>query len=136
MTFTIRAAATDEEWQEAMAVVHRVYVGEGHSSAERSAELFRREVLEPEGEALIAVNGAGSVLGATIFLHERSPLQQVALSGEREFRLLAVRPEARGTGVGAALVQACIDRARAARATGLVLWTRPSMQAAQRLYER
>jgi GNAT superfamily N-acetyltransferase len=51
-----------------------------------------------------------------------------------ELRLLAVAPAARGLGVGAALVTACAERARAMGAGTLGLHTSASMRAAQRLY--
>ena len=53
-----------------------------------------------------------------------------------EVRLLAVAPSARGRGVGAALMNECIQRARTAAATALTLHTTDLMQAAMRLYER
>ena len=53
-----------------------------------------------------------------------------------EVRLLAVAPSARGRGVGAALMNECIQRARSAGATALTLHTTDLMQAAMRLYER
>jgi GNAT superfamily N-acetyltransferase len=53
-----------------------------------------------------------------------------------EVRLLAVDPEARGKGVGAALMQACVARARESGTSNLTLHTTEIMQAAMRLYER
>ena len=53
-----------------------------------------------------------------------------------EVRLLAVAPAARGRGVGAALMNECIHRARSAGATALTLHTTDVMQAAMRLYGR
>jgi GNAT superfamily N-acetyltransferase len=53
-----------------------------------------------------------------------------------ELRLLAVAPEARGLGVGAALVRECARRARAAGAGALGLHTSASMAAARRMYAR
>ncbi len=52
-----------------------------------------------------------------------------------EIRLLAVLPEARGQGVGGALVRECIRRARATGATAITLHTTDMMQAAMRMYE-
>ncbi|HEX6748647.1 MAG TPA: GNAT family N-acetyltransferase [Longimicrobium sp.] len=53
-----------------------------------------------------------------------------------ELRLLAVSPDARGMGVGQALVDECVRRARAGGATELGLHTSQSMRAALRMYER
>ena len=53
-----------------------------------------------------------------------------------EVRLLAVAPSARGKGVARALMEACIERARAAGAPALTLHTTDMMAVAMRLYER
>lgn len=136
MPITVRRAASEADWQQGLSVLHDVYVGEGHSPADRAGQTFRREALEPEGTFLVAVNERGVVLGALILLHPASALRQVARPGEREFRLLAVRSDARGGGAGEALVRACITRVAADNADALVLWTRPVMTSAQRLYAR
>jgi predicted N-acetyltransferase YhbS len=53
-----------------------------------------------------------------------------------EVRLLAVQPDARGQGIGAALMQACIRRASQSGAGALTLHTSDLMRSAMRLYER
>ncbi len=53
-----------------------------------------------------------------------------------EARLLAVAPEARGLGIGTALMQECIRRARSLGASCLNLHTTDMMQVAMRMYER
>jgi ribosomal protein S18 acetylase RimI-like enzyme len=53
-----------------------------------------------------------------------------------EVRLLAVAPEARGQGVGRALMNECVRRARHAGAAELGLHTSKSMQVAIGMYER
>lgn len=53
-----------------------------------------------------------------------------------ELRLLAVAPSARGMGVGKALVEECVRRARAMGAEVLGLHTSRSMQVAIGMYER
>lgn len=89
-------------------------------------------------EVLVAVEAAGDrVLGGVTFVPRGGPLADIARPGEAEIRMLAVAPEARGRGAGAALVGACVDRARAAEGrTGVVLSTQRGMRAAHRLYER
>ncbi|HEY8544892.1 MAG TPA: GNAT family N-acetyltransferase, partial [Acidimicrobiales bacterium] len=51
-------------------------------------------------------------------------------------RMLAVSSDAQGRGVGAALVRACIDRARAAGKRRIALHSTERMTAAHRLYLR
>ncbi len=53
-----------------------------------------------------------------------------------EVRLLAVAPEARGQGIGTALMEECIRRARRLGASCLNLHTTDMMQVAMRMYER
>jgi ribosomal protein S18 acetylase RimI-like enzyme len=53
-----------------------------------------------------------------------------------ELRLLSVAPEARGLGVGQALVDECVRRARASGAAALGLHTSESMRVAIRMYRR
>lgn len=53
-----------------------------------------------------------------------------------ELRLLAVAPGARGLGVGRALVEECVRRARRMGATELGLHTSRSMEVAVGMYER
>jgi ribosomal protein S18 acetylase RimI-like enzyme len=63
------------------------------------------------------------------------PLAESEREDEAGFRMLAVAPWAQGRGVGRALVEACIERARADGKAGLAIYTRPSMKMAHRLYE-
>ena len=53
-----------------------------------------------------------------------------------EVRLLAVAPDARGQGVGRALMEECVRRARRMGAAELGLHTSMSMRAAMQMYER
>ena len=55
--------------------------------------------------------------------------------GWSRLRLLYAEPFARGRGVGASLVRACTDFARAAGYAGIVLWTMSPLVSARRLYQ-
>ena len=86
---------------------------------------------------LVAVDErSGAVLGTATFFFAGTPYAEVSRAGEAEFRMLAVGKEARGQGIGAALVQACIERARAAGSTALALCSLKEMTPAHRIYQR
>ena len=56
--------------------------------------------------------------------------------GEASIRMLAVDPAAQGRGVGTALVEACLARARADGRRAVFLHSLPVMTGAQRIYDR
>ena len=59
---------------------------------------------------------------------------ELARAGQAEFRMLGVLPQARGRGVGGALVDWCLHRAEAAGAREVVISSAAAMAAAHRLY--
>ncbi|MBV7670884.1 GNAT family N-acetyltransferase [Streptomyces halstedii] len=90
-----------------------------------------------EADVLVATDGEGRLLGGVTYVTAGTPWADIAREGEAEMRMLAVTPEARGRGVGEALVRACVDRARATEGlSGLVLSTQTTMRAAHRIYLR
>ncbi len=89
-----------------------------------------------DSEVLVAVDASGAVLGAVSYVPgPESPMSELARGEEAEFRMLGVLPAARGAGVGRALVEACIARAREGGRSALVLSTPPDWTTGQRLYE-
>ncbi len=86
---------------------------------------------------LVAVDDDGRIIGGVTYVPgPGTPWSESEREGEAGFRMLAVDPAGgQGRGAGRALVQACIDRARADGRSRIVLLTRPRMTAAQRLYQ-
>lgn len=116
----------------AAAYLHDLVVSEGYQARLRDAASRHRD-----GLVLVAVDdGSQELLGTVTWAAGGSPLAQLAGPDEVELRMLGVAPSSRGRGVGQALVQDCLARARAAGARGVVLSTQPQMLAAHRVYER
>lgn len=98
-----------------------------------------RSALDSEGaEQRIVAERGGRVVGSVMLFPPACDAygSATARTGWPELRLLAVAPEARGAGVGQALVEECVRRARAAGAPALGLHTSESMRAAMRVYRR
>jgi ribosomal protein S18 acetylase RimI-like enzyme len=95
--------------------------------------------LDAEGALERIVAEQKGVLLGSVMLYPASANaydNPIAGSGWPELRLLAVAPWARGQGVGTALVEECMRRARCAGASALGLHTSESLQTAIRMYER
>jgi ribosomal protein S18 acetylase RimI-like enzyme len=90
-----------------------------------------------EAEVYVAVGPDDEqLLGCVTACPPGSPWRELATDTEGEFRMLAVRPDAQGRGVGRALVERCEERARADGALAMVLSSLREMAPAHRLYER
>jgi ribosomal protein S18 acetylase RimI-like enzyme len=88
-----------------------------------------------EGEVLAAVDN-GQVVGTVMLQHWPHAGEVVRGPGEAEIRALAVRPEARGRGIGDALLTAVTDLAVRRGVRHLVLFTLPDMSVAQHMYTK
>jgi ribosomal protein S18 acetylase RimI-like enzyme len=76
---------------------------------------------------------AGSV---TLYLDGSHSFPEVWPRGWAVVRLLAVRPEYRGQGIGRALMDDCIRRCRQAQVAAIGLHTTEIMDIARKMYER
>jgi ribosomal protein S18 acetylase RimI-like enzyme len=113
-----------------------VYVGGGLATPAYTPELADVEGRASRSELLVARDGTGLVVGSVALVLEGDFGNVIESDDEAAFRMLVVDPVAQGQGVGELLVRACLDRARAAGKTRMVLSTDPLMAAAHRLYER
>lgn len=107
------------------------YYAELRAVAERAAQ--------PSVAVLVAAEPSGALWGGVTFIGQMKyygaePASRVADAAG--IRMLAVDPRARGRGLGRALTEACIARARALDRAEVVLHTTDVMQIARGLYER
>ncbi|RKN06514.1 GNAT family N-acetyltransferase [Streptomyces radicis] len=139
MDIVIREARP-EEWDEAGRLTADAYLHGGllDSGAD---DPYLPDLRDAAGRAalatvLVAVDADGVVLGTVTFTGGGGELAEVAREGEAEFRMLAVRPEARGRGAGEALVRECVARARRLGKGGVAISSQSRMHTAHRLYGR
>jgi predicted N-acetyltransferase YhbS len=139
---TIREAQPDD--RDAIQAVTLAAYGEYAPRMPRYWDGYRRNILgtlaDPAPATQLVAEQDGVVVG-TVLLYPAGA-QLPGGDADRpnvawpEVRLLAVDPGARGRGVGAALMQECVRRARAWGAPVLALHTTSMMAAAVRLYGR
>ncbi|WP_256728644.1 GNAT family N-acetyltransferase [Microbacterium oleivorans] len=133
---TIRLVRT-EEFERAGDLTARAYehsyagLSDGYLSSLRDVATRVRQ-----GDVWVAVDGGGEILGTVWVSRPHRPLAAVALSGETDFRQLAVAPEARGRGIGEALTRHVIDLARERGSHRVVMNSGPEMTAAHALYAK
>lgn len=98
-----------------------------------------RFTTKPSVRVLVAASDTDELLGGVIYFGDmREYGSGGTATSERNacgIRLLAVRPEARGCGVGKALTLACIGIAREQRHHHVVLHTTDAMRVAWSMYE-
>ncbi len=94
--------------------------------AEIAADFLRD--FDPAREACWIADQAGAIVGSAFLVKQSDDTAKI--------RLVYVEPSARGAGIGAALVAACIDFARAHGYRRVTLWTHANLLAARRIYAR
>jgi GNAT superfamily N-acetyltransferase len=98
------------------------------------ADVARRAVANT---VLVAEGEGGEILGSVTLVMEGGSWFEWRFGedGDCGFRMLAVDPPAQGKGVGSALVVECLDRARRAGRTRMIIGSTPWMTTAHRIYE-
>jgi ribosomal protein S18 acetylase RimI-like enzyme len=132
----VRVVRDDVEADAAGEIVADAYFSDGFAQGDYRPRLLDGRARARDATLLVAVDDQDRIVGTVTYVVPGQPYAEVSRPGEAEFRMLGVAPAGQRRGVGAALVQACIDRARAEGKQALVLCTDTKMQAAQRLYER
>ena len=152
-TLEIRAAVASER-QQALEITLSAYAEYERVLRPEYWDSYRQHIVDTltdlgAAEQLVAAAGASlhgaslhgaSLLGTALFCRPGSSFGEEVTDAAMsldcpEVRLVAVAPESRGQGVGRAIMEACVDRARASGAPGLVLHTMAIMKAARSLYD-
>ena len=133
----IRAALPDE-YEQVGELVVAAYLLDGVVAANSPYldELRDARRRAAHAELLVATSPTVPLAGTVTWCVAGNAYAELAREGEAEFRMLAVAPAARGQGVGRALVEACVRRARERGHRALVLCTTGIDGPAVRLYER
>jgi len=127
--------ALPSEYTEVGDLTAGAYLAEGFAGADYAQTL--RDVASRAAEAVVLVAVLdGDLVGAVTVATRGGPYAENAEPGDAVMRMLVTDPAARGHGVGTALVQAALDRARQDGCTVMRLSTQEVMKAAHRIYER
>lgn len=126
--------ARDHELDEVAALLVDAYAEYAARMSPDAWASFAQDIGNVRGRAIeadvIVAERRGRLVGSvTLFTHHRG-----VRSGTVGVRLLAVHPEARGTGVGRALMEYAVDHARAEGQERVVLSTIQDMENARDLY--
>ena len=139
MPTTVREIRPHEH-DEVAELTASVYRGEGYSSADYEPALRDVGSRAASATVLVALLGEGEpdgpLVGAVTVATRGGEWAEQSGRDEAVVRMLVVSAQARGSGTGAALVRACLDRARADGCTLVRLSSQEAMTAAHRLYER
>lgn len=128
--------ASEAEYEEAGHVTAEAYRGLVADAGylERIADIAGRA---PRTQILVATEDGAIVGSLTLELERRvNPDDEPLETHRAHIRMLGVAPDARGRGVGTALMREAEARARAAGKTEMTLHTTSWMTAAQAMYQR
>jgi ribosomal protein S18 acetylase RimI-like enzyme len=134
VTLTIRAVRPDEH-ELAGALVVDAYRTLGDEGGQPYETLLRDVSGRVANSDVLVAELDGRVVGTVTFVDGQRALSEVDDPDAATIRMLGVSTEARGRGIGRALVVECIERARRSGRRRVRLDTRTSMTVAHGLYE-
>lgn len=136
MDINIRSADR-EDFGDIRRITVEAYSGAGYIDDEYAYNHILAAIEEGySGSSLLVAESDGRVVGSVFVTRPGGDFSDVAHDGELEFRMLAVEPGQQHQGIGHALVQAVIDRARLdPDVSGVVLTIAPDMDGQHALYE-
>lgn len=126
-----------EEHSELADLTVAAYLGHGHVDDEYEPELRDVAGRVAGADVIVAVDDNGQVVGGITYVPDRaSPYAEFDAEHAAGIRMLAVRPDAQGEGIGQSLVEECISRATAHHRSEIILHTGLAMKSAHQLYEK
>lgn len=132
--------ARDDELKAVGTLTEDVYRDDGYldrsdtSDEEYGEELRNATDRARDAELVVAVDEE-TLLGTVTWCPAGSPYRELATRDDQgEFRMLAVAPRARRSGIGRSLVRWCLERARAQDAREVVMCSMEQMTSAHALY--
>lgn len=128
--------AQQDEFPEIGDIRVGAYLADGFMSPGSGYAPHLRELgADGSGHVLVAAGADGGLMGTVMLQVWPQGGNVVKGPGEAEIRALAVRPHARGSGVGRALLTAVMARASQRGVRHLLLLTQTEMKAAHHLYD-
>jgi ribosomal protein S18 acetylase RimI-like enzyme len=100
-----------------------------------AANLAKMSALSATGDVIVA-EADGRIAGAVAYVPPGAPKAEFFEVAWPIIRMLVVDPQARGRGIGRALTDECIERARRDGAKLIALHTSPIMSVALPMYQR
>jgi ribosomal protein S18 acetylase RimI-like enzyme len=111
------------------------YANDGFGGPGYESELRQAASRAAEADLLVAVDSDDTILGTVTWCPPGSPWREMATEPDQgEFRMLTTSPAARRRGVARALVDACLDRARKASMSAVLICSGTGMVKAHSLY--
>jgi len=138
MSLEVRLLAAGDDAQAAGAIVQQAYFALPGYPHDDEYDVILGDVATraAETEVLVGVLDGRLVACLTYVADQHRPHAEFDDAEAASFRYFGVDPSVQGNGVGEAMVQWCLDRARADGRTRIRIHTLETMPAAQRLYLR